>query len=593
MVACADVGHHGHLAAVKTQAFAQDAASCGFEHGCIHLGVQQHVAGALGAAAVATVDLAAVHVHAVGVGHAHAQALSGEQVGDEAGRGGLAVGAGDGHHWDAPIVAMGVELVHHGLTHVAGLAVAGCQVHAQAGGGVHFHKAAALLFERAQHGLGNHIHAADVQAHHLGGGHSACGNLGMHVIGHVGGGATRREVGIVAQDDALALGGHRVGRQVLHGQAGHGNVVEPDLGERGGMALAPAWVEVDLVDQLAHRVLAVAQHLGRLAACSGHQLVADHQQAEVMARQKALDHHGAVFGGVLVGFFELGAVGDVDRYTLALVAILRLDHHGQADLEGHFPAFVHALDRFSQRHGHASGMQQAFGQVLVLADGFGHGAGRIDLGRLDTALLGAPAKLHEAATREAAVGDAARHGGVHDGAGAGAQALVFVEFAQLGNHGVGIKITFALRCLDELLRILKGFAAHGLFAVFHDHLVHTRIGGGGGAREGDRATCLCLQCQGGSLQHMGQRDIAAPGFGVQRADGGKQGPQAGFEPGHLAHGALVFGAGHHGLDGHVAAPEVGATQGPGAGYIHGSLFQWSIRALRPCSGRGMRGQTTN
>jgi hypothetical protein len=167
-------------------------------------------------------------------------------------------------------------------------------VHAQAGGGVHFHKAAALLFERAQHGFGHHVHAADVQAHHLGGSHGAGGHFGVHVVGHVGGGAAGGEVGVVAQDDALALGGHRIGRQVLRSQAGHGNVIEADLGERGGVAFATARVLVDLVHQLAHGVLAVAQHLGRFAAGGGHQLVAHHQQAEVVAGQEALDHHGAV-----------------------------------------------------------------------------------------------------------------------------------------------------------------------------------------------------------------------------------------------------------------------------------------------------------
>jgi hypothetical protein len=109
---------------------------------------------------------------------------------------------------------MGEQAVHHGLAHVAGLAIAGRQVHAQAGGGVHFHKAAALLFQRAQHGFGHHVHAADVQAHHLGGGHGAGGHFGVHVVGHVGGGAAGGQVGVVAQDDALALGGHRIGRQV-------------------------------------------------------------------------------------------------------------------------------------------------------------------------------------------------------------------------------------------------------------------------------------------------------------------------------------------------------------------------------------------
>ena len=303
VVARANVGDHGHLAAVKAQPFAQDATTGGFKHGSVHLGVQQHVAGALGAAAVATVNLAAVHVHAVGVGHAHAQALGGEQVRNQACRGGFAIGASDGHGGDAAVVAVGEELVHHGRAHVAGLAIAGRQVHAQAGGGVHFHKTAALLFERAQHGFGHHVHAADVQAHHLGGSNGAGGHFGVHVVRHVGGGATGGEVGVVAQDDALALRRNGIRREVLRSQAGHGNVIQADLGERGGMAFATAGVLVDHIHQFAHGVLAIAQHLGRFAAGCGDQLVAHHQQAEVVAGQKALHHHGAVFGGVLIGFF--------------------------------------------------------------------------------------------------------------------------------------------------------------------------------------------------------------------------------------------------------------------------------------------------
>ena len=53
VVACAQVGDHGHLAAVKGQALAQQAAAGGLEHGGVHIGVHQHVAGAARAAAVA------------------------------------------------------------------------------------------------------------------------------------------------------------------------------------------------------------------------------------------------------------------------------------------------------------------------------------------------------------------------------------------------------------------------------------------------------------------------------------------------------------------------------------------------------------
>ncbi len=86
-----------------------------------------------------------------------------------------------------------------------------------------------------------------------------------------------------------------------------------------------------------------------------------------------------------VGLFQLLAGGDVDRHALALVAVLGFDHHGQAHFQRHGPGIVHVLDRAAQGHGHPGGVQQALGQVFVLGNGFGHGAGLIDFGCLELA----------------------------------------------------------------------------------------------------------------------------------------------------------------------------------------------------------------
>ncbi|MDT4844136.1 hypothetical protein FQZ97_780810 [compost metagenome] len=185
------------------------------------------------------------------------------------------------------------------------------------------------------------------------------------------------------------------------------------------MALAAARVAVHFLDQRAHGVHAVAGHLRRVAARGRHQLLADHQQAEVMAGDVALDDHvGADVRSDLVGRHHFLAGADAHRHALALVAVARLDHHRGA------------AHRAAQRHRHAGGVQQALGQFLVLRDRFGHGAGAVGLGSLDAALLAAPAELHHRALRQAPVGDAARHAGVDDRAGAGPQAHVFVQVAQ-------------------------------------------------------------------------------------------------------------------------------------------------------------------
>ncbi len=84
-------------------------------------------------------------------------------------------------------------------------------------------------------------------------------------------------------------------------------------------------------------------------------------------------------------------------------------------------------------HGHARGMQEALGQVFVLCDRFGNGAGGVGFCGLNAPLFRAPAKLNQAAIGQAAYRNAACHGRVHNRAGGRPQANVFVEFVQLRN----------------------------------------------------------------------------------------------------------------------------------------------------------------
>ena len=193
-------------------------------------------------------------------------------------------------------------------------------------------------------------------------------------------------------------------------------------------------VEVDQIDQLAHRVQAVADDLRRLAPGGGDQLVTDDQQAEIAAGQEFFHHHLAMLGGGAVGDVDVVAGGDVDRHALALVAVLRLEHHWQAELQGGGPGVVRVGHGAAQRHRHTGGAQQFFRQILVLRDGLGDGAGAVQLGGLDAALARAPAELHHAALGQTPKWNAARHGGFDNRAGARPHALVFIEIAQLGQR---------------------------------------------------------------------------------------------------------------------------------------------------------------
>src|SRR5690606_650277 len=89
---------------------------------------------------------------------------------------------------------------------------------------------------------------------------------------------------------AHALGRYGIDRHFLLAQNAEGDLVETDLGQRGRVAIAALRVEVDRIHQLLDGVLTVADDIGRFAAGGGDQLVADHQHAEIVAGQVALDH---------------------------------------------------------------------------------------------------------------------------------------------------------------------------------------------------------------------------------------------------------------------------------------------------------------
>ena len=204
------------------------------------------------------------------------------------------------------------------------------------------------------------------------------------------------------------------------------------------------------------------------------------------------------------GRVQLFARDDIYRHAFALVAILWLEHHRQANFLRCSPGVVSVGHWPPVGYRHTSGEQQLFGQVFVLGNGFGHRTGAVQFGCLDAALARAPAKLHQATLGQAFVGDPACDGCIHNRAGAGPQALVFIEVTQLGQRGVQVETGFAQSGMHQCLRQFQCQAAHRFFGVLHHGLIHAAVCGACGAAESDRATGVGLQGQRGRLQHVGQ-----------------------------------------------------------------------------------------
>ena len=262
----------------------------------------------LRAAAVAGVDALAVDVDAVGVGHAHA--LAG------AGRAGAAIRrtvvvlplvpatATTGMRPSSPsanIVAMIASPTG------AALAERRLEVHAQAGRGIDLDDAAALLFERLEHAVADHIDAADVEADHLRRGDGARGEFRMDVVGDVGGGAAGADrLALLRRTTRVPLRRHRVGVVALHARG-----VARAMSSKRILVSEVAWPSPRrgslLTWSTSSRTVCSPSPMTmrRFAAGGGDQLVADHQQAEIVAGQVLLDHD-------VVADFDGGGIGGVD-----------------------------------------------------------------------------------------------------------------------------------------------------------------------------------------------------------------------------------------------------------------------------------------
>ena len=456
-------------------------------------------------------------------------------------------------------------------------------MHAQAGGGIDFDDAAALGLEGLEDGVADDVDAGDVEADGLRGGNGRRRQVGVYVIGDIGRRAAGRQVGVVAQDDARPARRHRIGGQALLREALQGDLVEADLGQRSSVAVRAARVAVDDVDQLADRMLAVTDHQRWVAPCGGDQLVADDEHAPVMAGQEFLDHNVVTeLDGHPIGLAHLRLARQIDRNALALVAILWLDDDREADFLGGSPSVVLVVDRSAERNGDTGGVQQLLGQFLVLRDRLGDRAGQAGFGGLDALLLAAPAELDEAALRQAAVRDAAGYGCRDDGAGRRAEADIFVKVAQFLERAIEVEGGVVQGRDAELLGPLEGQSADIFFRVFDDHLVGAGVDRLRTAAEGDRTAGLGLQAQGTELEGVGHRDLVEVVGGDQVAKLGKAVAQAVLEAGNVADGDFGTVAGDDGLDGGVAAPQVGAAQGSDTGNVH-DVGSWGVSGQLPAA----------
>ena len=322
--------------------------------------------------------LAVGQEHAFAAGHAGELARQLQQPAHQAGDEGIALRARNAHQRNAPSAwpAFGAreQVIDDGHAHGAGRAAGGLEVHQQAGAGVHFQNGAALLFHGARDVLQDHVHACNVQADDFGGELGVVGHVGVYLVGAVNG-----HVAVALQQDVLAGRGHGFGRDVLALQFQlHGGLGQVDPVQRVLLLGATARVLVHHVHQLAHAGAAIAGDAHGLASARCHHLAAHHQQAVFRARNEALHNHLRAFRfGQGESGFDFRLVRQLQRDAARVVAIRGLDGDGRANLLRHFPGLFGAGHHAALGHGHAASREQAFGEVFVLRNAFGNGAGLV------------------------------------------------------------------------------------------------------------------------------------------------------------------------------------------------------------------------
>ena len=325
------------------------------------------------------------------------------------------------------------------------------------------------------------------------------GHLRMHLIGAVDG-----HIAVALDQHPLSCGRHRVGRQALALQVQQDGAVLTGVHQIEGKVLArtATRIGVDLrVHQLRHAGLPVAHREQGLAACGGHQLAANHQQAVFMARKATFHQHlTAVPPRHGPGGHHLVTGVQVEADAASMVAVDRLDHHRQANLLSRFPGRFRAGSCLSLRDRYADRLQQAIGQVLVAGDGLADGTGAFGLCRPDAALAGAKPQLDQVAIGQPQVGNAAVGGRRNDRCGARPQETG-VDLLAHGLHGGGhVEGLLVDHRHQQRMALSQCAAAHPLVTGAKHHAVDAAAGGaarlteaGGHARQVEQLNDHMLQ----------------------------------------------------------------------------------------------------
>ena len=189
-----------------------------------------------------------------------------------------------------------------------------------------------------------------------------------------------------------------------------------------------------------------------------------------------------------------------------MVAVGRLDNHGQPELLSGFPGSGSAGHHLTLGHRHAAGTQQCLGQILVGCNAFSDRAGVLGLGRPDAPLARTVAQLHQIADVQTDVWDATFGRRCDDAGRAGAKVAVIYFFADLLDSSAQIEGDIVDHGHHQPMTRSQRRAGHMLVAGAEHHAIDAAPGCASGLTEASGHARQVQQFDDHMLQH-----VAGPG----------------------------------------------------------------------------------
>ena len=462
-------------------------------------------------------------------------------VGEHPRRGRLAVGAGHCGNRHRSRGAGREEHIDDRARDIARSPFTGRAVHSEAGRRVHLADSAAVLAVRLRDVGSEEVHTADVQSNRLDGAHRHLGVVRVDDVGDVGRGAAGGEIARGAERDNLPGGGHAFRRVASLSEQTLGLRVEREAREHLLVADTAPRIGVCNLDQLRHRVGAVANNVARGALGGRDQHAIHDEQSMVVAVHVALDNHRA---GDLLRGGERGAHGvvggEMNRDGAPVIAIVGLHHDRVANAPRRTRGRFFALHQLLLGHGEAELPEDLVGLFLVPREFYGNVRRLARHRGLDTLLEAAVPQLHERVVVEPHPRNATRLSGVHDRRGARSEraalckadeavALV-VKGPTLGNDAGRARFIGEQRG-DEAQRELACFQAFvALFVLVH-HVVDAVGTRASRLAKGDRDARDVLQFDGDVFKDVPQPRAVVLGHPADESAGFAIGASVLTEPG--------------------------------------------------------------